>query len=227
MNQPEPSDRKLTEPGPIRAVHCQVQRTARYYVAEPVEPPTEIVLAVHGYAQSAEAFLWEVRPALGPSQILVAPEGLSRFYRRGVEGEVVASWMTREDRLFEIEDHCRFLDQVWHLVTSPFRDPSVRVIGFSQGVATVTRWLARSAFPVRQLILWAGSIPQDGTMEALGERFDGRLDLVYGNQDPVAKPPEPNLLHPLLDPGRAEVFTHLFTGGHHLDQVLLRRLLES
>lgn len=219
-------DQDDNEAPSLKVAHCTVPRTARYFILEPAEPVTEIVLAIHGYAQSARSFLLEVRPALHPGQRIVAPEGLSRFYRRGVEGDVVASWMTREDRLAEIDDHCRFLDQVWEEIVAPLGDPVVRVLGFSQGVATVTRWLARSAFPVRQLILWTGTIPQDGTMEALGARFTGRLDLVYGSRDPVVQFPEPRTLRPLMDDVGYARQIHRFAGGHHLDQQLLQRLLE-
>ena len=41
---------------------------------------------------------------------IIAPEGLSRFYKNGFYGEVVSSWMTKEDRLNEINDYILYLD---------------------------------------------------------------------------------------------------------------------
>ena len=38
------------------------------------------------------------------THFVIAPEGLSRFYVNGFGGEVVASWMTKRDRLEEIHD---------------------------------------------------------------------------------------------------------------------------
>ena len=37
----------------------------------------------------------------------MAPEGLSRFYLEGFSGKVGATWMTREDRLNDIDNYLR------------------------------------------------------------------------------------------------------------------------
>jgi predicted esterase len=208
----------------VREISCEVPRTARYFLSNS-EKQGEWVLAVHGYGQSARVFLEEVRPALAPGQGLIAPEGLSRFYQRGFEGEVVASWMTREDRLSEIKDHCRFLDQV--VAELAIRNPGecLRVLAFSQGVATVTRWLARREEPVRQLILWTGTIPDDGTPAALKGKVNGSVHLIYGSSDPMLSPDKNRTVQGDLDRMEAPVLIHHFQGGHQLDQVLLTELL--
>jgi hypothetical protein len=45
-------------------------------------------------------------------RIIIAPEGLSRFYRKGFSGDVVASWMTKDDRLDDMEDYVRYLNDL-------------------------------------------------------------------------------------------------------------------
>jgi hypothetical protein len=61
-------------------------------------------LVTHGYGQLAKTFIRRFEPIMDAQTLVVAPEGLSRFYWGGFDGPVVASWMTREDRLDEIAD---------------------------------------------------------------------------------------------------------------------------
>jgi predicted esterase len=70
--------------------------------------------------------------------------------------------MTRDDRLHEIADHIGFLNQLADtvLADSP-GDVRITVLGFSQGTATVGRWLAQARFRPAHLILWAGGFPDD------------------------------------------------------------------
>jgi len=222
MNQ-EPAARPDQEE--VRQFACVVPRTARYFLFEGKEAVEELVLAVHGYGQSARAFLEEVRPSLAPGQALIAPEGLSRFYRRGFDGEVVASWMTREDRLSEITDHCRFLDQVVEEVQLRWPGAPLRVMGFSQGVATVSRWLARRKKSVRQLILWAGTMPDDGTPGDLKGKIDAGIHLVYGDTDPLFNPQNNRTVREVWDALGLPVLLHRYPGAHHLDGPLLAELL--
>src|SRR2546430_12104530 len=79
------------------------------------------------------------------------------------ERRVGASWMTREDRLVEIEDYVRYLDAVHDHVRGGMRSEpvSVHAIGFSQGAGTVSRWAALGKTHVDRLVLWGGGIPPD------------------------------------------------------------------
>src|SRR6187397_2460650 len=91
--------------------HIKVTRTARYYISgESTLPPEILVYVLHGYGMQAKKFIHEFESLVKPGVWVVAPEGLSRFYRKGFGGDVVASWMTSDDRLLEIEDYVDFLD---------------------------------------------------------------------------------------------------------------------
>src|SRR5687767_2104602 len=96
-------------------------RTARYYTAgaetpagareanppgerEAHGPVREVWLACHGYGQLAGRFLAGLDAVRAPGRLLVAPEGLSRFYVDDRHERVGASWMTREAREDEIDD---------------------------------------------------------------------------------------------------------------------------
>lgn len=97
-----------------------------------------LLVGFHGYKENALAQMERLEAVPGSSAwTLVSIQGLHRFYRGRTE-EVVASWMTREDREEAIADNLAYvssaLEQVPH-------DESTRVvyIGFSQGVAMAFR----------------------------------------------------------------------------------------
>ena len=85
--------------------HLAVAKTARYYsLGEPGPATRQLWFVCHGYGQLAGRFLRHFEPLDDGSRVIVAPEGLSRFYlsESPAERRVGASWMTREDRLVEI-----------------------------------------------------------------------------------------------------------------------------
>lgn len=74
----------------------------------------------------------------------MAPEALNRFYLEGFAGRVGATWMTKEERLQEIDDYVNYLNQLYKtiLANTDTSEITVNILGFSQGVATVCRWIA-------------------------------------------------------------------------------------
>ena len=101
--------------------------------------------------------------------MIVAPEALNRFYlsreggRAGASARVGATWMTREDRLAEIDDYVRYLDDLHREITEGQQRKNVRVtaLGFSQGTATAARWLVHGTARIDRLVLWAGLLPPE------------------------------------------------------------------
>lgn len=140
-----------------------VPKTARYFLSsEPDFQFTEVLFVCHGYAQLASGFASEFESLAGSSRLIVAPEGLHRFYQRGGYDKVVASWMTKEDREDDIRDYISWLDVMAAEVLKYCRpDIKVTVLGFSQGAATVSRWAALGSTQIDHLILWCGFFPPD------------------------------------------------------------------
>ncbi len=208
-----------------------VPRTARYaLLGDPAGPVEEVWLACHGYGQLASYFLRHFEVLEAPTRLLVAPEGLSRFYLDG-HRRVGASWMTREARREEIDDYVRFLDTVYADVLTRARRGRARLtaLGFSQGGATVTRWLAHSPAlgtpPAERLVLWGSVLPHDLD---LGEHGDWlrRLDLtlVVGDTDGFATPERIAEQERSLRDAGIPFETVRFDGGHRLDEAVLRRV---
>jgi predicted esterase len=145
--------------------YLEIRKSARYYLSGSLKHHYRAVCFVlHGYGQLARFF---IRPFINEQWkdiLFVAPEGLHRFYLSGAQGRVGASWMTKEDRLRDIEDYCAYLDQLrGHMMSQVhLADPhSIGVLGFSQGVATACRWLSSSRYSFDYLINYAGLYPQD------------------------------------------------------------------
>lgn len=209
----------------MREHFLRVQRTARYHVLGTVEAAPEIWLAVHGYGQLARYFLRSFE-GLEEGRCIVAPEGLSRFYLDAEHSRVGATWMTREDRLHEIDDHVAYLDAVLdELLRSAMPGATINVLGFSQGVATVARWSLRSRHRISRLVLWAGSLPPDLDRDVLQGWRTLHVDLAAGDKDPVVKEDVLTAAAQRLAAADVPHVLHRYAGEHKLEPVLLRRLI--
>jgi predicted esterase len=207
---PESSERSL-----------EVPRTARYFVSGNAEQASEVWILLHGYGQMASDFLASCSALARPDRLLVAPEGLSRFYAKGFFEAPGASWMTSEARLDEIRDYVRYLDAVVADLGERGERGQVNVLGFSQGAATASRWAALGKVKPRRLICWGGGVAHDLDADALA---GVRVTMVLGERDK------------LLTKGRlAEAMARLesmdlsyeierFQGGHRMDDETLRRI---
>jgi predicted esterase len=212
--------------------HISVARTARYQQLGEASPATrQLWVVLHGYGQLAEYFIRHFRPlhAADPAgTVIVAPEGLSRFYLHGTDGRIGASWMTRADRLREIADQSSYLTQLLaSLLAACPATTRVTVLGFSQGTATASRWLATYAghWRPQRLILWAGDFPADIAPQLAWQAVQGLpVALVSGDQDAYVSPDKLEEQADALRQHGARVTTHSFSGGHTLDAALLHHL---
>ena len=210
--------------GSPEAHHLRVPRTARYYTLGATEAPREVWFVLHGYGQLAAYFIRHFRPLLDGARRIVAPEALSRFYLDEASGRVGASWMTREDRLHEIEDALSYLDVLYDRLAAAglfAGGAAVHVLGFSQGVATACRWVARGHVPAGRLTCWAGSLPPELDLDALKEK---QLTLVAGTADEYATPERVAGQRQRLEAAGLAYDVVTFDGGHRLDAGALRRL---
>jgi predicted esterase len=198
-------------------------RTARYFTLGVSETADELWFVCHGYAQLASRFLERFRPIEAEGRCVVAPEGLSRFYltEDPAERRVGAAWMTREDRLHEIDDYVRYLDAVHRAVTPAQRRPTITALGFSQGAATVSRWAALGSTRVDRLILWGGEVPPDLDLTRLR---GPELLLVYGTRDAYFTPKIVAATESRLRDHAIRYDLISFEGGHEIDAPTLLRV---
>lgn len=206
--------------------HITVSRTLRYYTRGEITAKTPLLTVLHGYAQHPGFFIRKVEGLVSDGWGIVAPEGLHRFYVEGSSGRVGASWMTKEDRLNDIDDHVAYLNQVQS--TQPMADVNRRVLlGFSQGAAAAVRYFCAAQHDFERLVLWAGSFPPDVPLPDFGERFRSvKIDLVIGEHDAIVPPALYNDLASEFRAAGIEAKLHRFTGGHDLHLPTLRSVLE-
>ncbi len=205
--------------------HITVARTLRYYTRGEISAQKPLLTMLHGYAQHPGFFIRKVEDLVSDGWGIVAPEGLHRFYVSGSSGRVGASWMTKEDRLIDIDDHIAYLEQL-HL-TEPMAFAEQRVLlGFSQGAAAAVRFFCASNVHFERLVLWAGSFPPDVGLPEFGKRFESsQIDLVIGVNDDIVPPTVYDQLQRELETAGAAVRLHHFEGKHDLHLPALRKVL--
>ena len=218
----------------MRERHIRVARTARYYTLGSAGPHLrEVWVACHGYRQLARRFLPRFADLDDGTRLIVAPEGLSRFYlhdsegRHGKEVPVGATWMTREDRENEITDYVEFLDSVIEEVTEDYGSviPPLTVLGFSQGAQTVSRWVAAGQAALERVILWGGYLPDDFDRERGPQRLrSAELILVRGLLDQYISEEAHARQETRLEELGVPFKTVTHAGGHELDVALLREI---
>ncbi len=212
----------------VKEQSVTVSRTARYYqLGQVTEETRQIWFVCHGYGYLARQFIAKFETLCDAATVIVAPEGLSRFYLSGFAGRVGACWMTKDGREDEIDDYVRYLDQVYDNVLGrePRENLKVIVLGFSQGAAAGARWVAFGKSAVHRLILWAGLVPPEFSTKQSFRKLAARgLTLVAGREDELATPDRITQHLDVLKSCHVP-FTFLqFDGGHELDTNLLVEL---
>ncbi len=208
---------------------------ARYYTLGQLGPSTKSVwFVLHGYGQLAAYFIKKFGTLTDSNTYVIAPEGLSRFYvdplqstptRRGASDRVGATWMTKENRLTDIENYLTYLNSLYHNLSLPGSVP-VTILGFSQGAATVSRWVTGGKIAFDRMILWSGIFPPDMDFESAKETLRGKkIVLVHGTEDPFLNDSQYQSMEMIST--KLEIFPQVITfkGGHEIDETTLKQLV--
>lgn len=165
---------------------------ARYHKIGNITPATrQIWIVLHGYGQLAQYFIQKFKILEEHHICIIAPEGLSRFYLEDVtsrmqsgNNRVGATWMTKENRIMDIENYVEYLNILYHREVGSTNTIPVTILGFSQGCATASRWVTDGKIKFQRLILWAGVFPPDMNFEKSHTLKGKETFLVYGKSDP-------------------------------------------
>lgn len=214
----------MTSASRMERVEARVH--GRYLVRpalEDVDMPA-VLVGFHGFGQSARIHMEELERLPGlEAWTLVAVEALHPFYTRA--GEVVACWMTRQDRELAIEENIAYVGAVIDRVLNQAKfPPKLTTCGFSQGVAMAYRAATDSRHKVSAVVALGGDVPPElAEREALPfERvLIGRgLDEEWYGAEKLAADRE--LLQRLgITP---EIFE--YQGGHEWTEAFRRRAAE-
>jgi predicted esterase len=213
--------------------HIRVVKRARYYTLGDAAGAADVWIVCHGYGQLAGQFIQDLESIAAAGRYIIAPEALHRFYKDPVtvpaaQRRIGATWMTREDREHDIADYVDYLDLLVRDIMSRAPTAYLRVLGFSQGSSTVLRWAAGATRVPDQLILWAGEVPNDVDWSVAAKKLAAtRIDAVHGDRDEMM--PRSSLdrnLAVLAGAGLAYRL-HEFSGRHHLNAGMLRKLVDE
>lgn len=215
-----------------REHHLAVRRSARYHtLGEKNDALRQVWFVLHGHGQLSGHFIRHFTPLADGSRMIVAPEALNRFYLDSTswqgagQARVGATWMTREERLVEIEDYVRYLDALQHEALRGLDRRRIRVVvlGFSQGVATALRWSCFGRMRPDLLVAWAGALPMELDEKCVAH-LKGRVVRVIGSNDELASAEAVAAEDQRWERLGLGAETVRFDGGHELNAEVLLSL---
>lgn len=214
--------------------HIHFNFKARYFKLGQINNDTrQVWFVLHGYGQLAQYFLRKFNTLEAKNICVIAPEGLSRFYledintrSQGGSSRVGATWMTKEDRLTDIENYITYLNSIYKNETAGLKSiPPVTLFGFSQGVATVARWALYGSVEFQRMILWAGILPPDMDFELGKDKVRHKEVIqIYGKQDPFINTDRLEEMMKLC--GQLEITPKIieYDGKHEVEENVLEQI---
>jgi len=198
---------------------------ARYYKLGKLDSNTQEVWWVfHGYGQLAQFFIEKFKSLQEAGVCVIAPEGLSKFYLAGNSGRIGATWMTRENRLTEIENYSAYLNSILEMEKPP-QKVRTTIVGFSQGAATAVRWIMNGKVDFDRLILWAGLFPPDMDFEKGADLFQHKqIFEVLGKQDEFITKEKIDEMMNLNQRLQINPTIVEFDGKHEIDTAILSKI---
>jgi len=137
----------------------------------------------HGIGYLSRYFLKYFDALNNEENYIIAPQAQSKYYLGSQYRHVGASWLTKENTIKEIDNVMRYFDAVLEAEKIPSTVNFI-VLGYSQGVSVVARYVAKRKLRCNQLVLLSGGIPKElskGDFKFLDGKT--KISLIYGNQD--------------------------------------------
>jgi len=154
---------------------------------------------------------------------IIAPQAQAKQYLNGTYKHVGASWLTKENTALEIENVLNYLDSVYQAENI---DDTIKlnILGYSQGVSVVTRWVSKRKINCESLFLYAGKIPHEFTDKDFNHI--NNIKFIIGNKDQYVTPEilekEKKYLNSIFGK-RIEYIS--FNGTHEIKRELVNNIL--
>ena len=125
--------------------------------------------------------------------------------------------MTKEQRVDEIDDYCLYLEKLTDLITKQSHQKyKIKIVGFSQGTATVSRWILKTKYKIETLILWGGRIAFDFNFSLYKEKHSETINyVVFGTEDEFYSQEDIQSYRKELSNFKTEWI--IYSGGHAID----------
>lgn len=200
--------------------HATATVHGRYLIRAPHRAPADHwFIGFHGYAQSAAIFMPGLLRCDPAGEWLVASvQALHPFYTKS--DDVVANWMTREDREHAIADNTSYGANVLDALAAEFGEPRVLVFsGFSQGVAQAYRVALNGRRAADALVTVGGDTPPE--LKRGGALPWPRVTMLTGETDGWYTPARLAEDATSVRAAGADVREQVFAGGHEWNDAVV------
>jgi len=207
--------------------HITVTKTARYFTHGELNQNTkDIWIVLHGHKQLAGKFIMQFQELADSGSCLIAPEGLMRSYLKGDRGDIGAAWMTKEDRESDINDYVNYLEKLYENVIRPNKEKynlKINSLGFSQGAATLSRWLALGKTKIDKAVFWCGNLAHDIDYSKSENFKSTDIRLVFADNDIYYSGDFYLKQEKILKEAGIGYQTQIFSGVHELSVELMKK----
>ena len=213
----------------IKTNYYITQKIARYSTYGTLGAKTKYFwFALHGSKMLCEQMLYKFKAFNPEEHFVVAPEALLRFYEKDFGGPVVASWMTKRDRLEEIEDFSAYLSGLYSSFEAQLPHTCVKsILAFSQGGTTAFRWLHTRKVEVDHLIPYACWIPEDISLsESKIDLSKINLLFTYGTEDQLLTDKRIAMVKEVIAQNKLTVKSLPYKGDHRIKKEQLQNIFE-
>jgi len=213
----------------IKTDYYTTQKSARYSTYGTLSAKTKYFwFVLHGSKMLCDQMLYKFKEFDPTEHFVVAPEALIRFYEKDFGGPVVASWMTKRDRLKEIADFSHYLSGLYTTFTTQLPALSVKTImGFSQGGTTAFRWLHKASVEVDVLLPYACWIPEDISLDESKTNLNKvQLLFTYRTEDQFLTEKRIEMVEAVISQNKLNVTTLPYNGDHRVSKEQLQTIFE-
>lgn len=212
----------------INEKEVSYQTTNTYSTLNTYSEKTKNVWVVfHGISYLSRYFLKYFRHLNQQENYIIAPQAPSKYYLNGKYEHVGASWATRENTDMEIENVLAYLDEIYKKEDLE-NAPNLILLGYSQGVSVVSRWVARRKIKCSQMIFNSGRLPNELKPEEFAFLENTKISFVYGTEDPFVDQEflesEEKRIRELF-PKNLKFIP--FDGGHEVNKDIISKLVEE
>ncbi len=199
-----------------------------YYLQGAISRKTQNIWFIfHGYGQLAEEFANVFSEINSDENALIFPQGLSKFYLKGVDGKIGSNWMTSYERDMEINNYLAYLDQLFfHEIKPNLEERNLNILGFSQGGHTASRWIYRSGIRYNKLVFWGSGLAHEIDKKMVRNSFMGGGEnlVVIGDEDRFIDCKHLQRMKKRYESIGFEYQVIEYHGGHDIDPYILKQL---
>ncbi|WBU88861.1 alpha/beta hydrolase [Cellulophaga omnivescoria] len=182
----------------------------------------------HGMGYLSKYFLRYFKELNSKENYIIAPQAPSKYYLNNKFTHIGASWLTRENTIAETKNVITYLSKVYLAENIPEHCNFI-VLGYSQGVSVVTRWLAKEKIECNHIVLYAGTVPKELSNTDFIYLNNNKTKTTYivGNEDAYFNDERKNLektrIKNIIDPNTNFI---TFKGAHEVKKEIINSLVE-